>query len=157
MRVDDYVFFYLSSKGTNTINNVFIFFVPFFKSKPLLRVQPQQHFPTLMGNGFESWRASIFFRLSFLSCVSWSLTAIIFFAFIIWTFGLITRKFERMELNCNNTHPFGGYTWSGVFELFWEESPDINHFIVGLPWRLSIRKFVTCKDKLIDPQVCICW
>ena len=57
MHVEDYVFFYLSSKGTNTINKVFIFFVLFFKSKPLLRVQPQQHFPTLMGNGFESWRA----------------------------------------------------------------------------------------------------
>ena len=45
-----------------------------------------------------------FFRLSFLSCI-------IFFAFMI-DLVLITRKFERMELNCSNTDPFGGYTWA---------------------------------------------
>ena len=69
MHVEDYVFFYLSSKGINTINKVFIFFVLFFKSKPLLRVQPQQHFPILIETGLNPGMPE-FFRLSFLSCIS---------------------------------------------------------------------------------------
>ena len=75
--------FLTSLLKVQTQSTRFLFFSFYFLNQIHFKSSTTATFPHIDGNGFESWHASIFFRLSFLSCISWSLTAIILFAFMI--------------------------------------------------------------------------